>query len=203
MIRVLVTRKIRAACFGIVMVSATAVFCQTNLIKNRSFERPVVPSGSYRLFSMGKTFSNWQVVGEPGNVAVVSGTYTEPHFTFPAKVGAQFLDLTGTSNTATGVAQTVPTTPGAAYTLSFFVGNVYDPHGGNGVSSTVNVWVDGQQVYRAINSRGKGKHSLTWQRFTTTVVATTSEMTIAFINGDPASDNANGLDAVTLVPEHD
>jgi len=193
----------RTGFVGMVLCSVTAVFAQTNLIKNRSFERPVVPSGGFRLFSTGKTFSHWKVVGDSGNVAVVSGMYTEQRFRFPAKAGAQFLDLTGASNTATGVAQTVATTPGAAYFLTFYVGNIYDPHGVDGVTSTVNVWVDGQQVYRATNSRGKAKTSLTWQKFTTTIVAASSTTTIAFINGDPPSDNVNGLDAITLVPQGD
>jgi len=185
-----------------VLCSVTAAFSQTNLIKNGSFEKPVAPYRGYRLFSTGKMFSNWQVVGDPGSVVVVNGTYTEsPVFSFPAQAGSQFLDLTGNSNTATGVTQTVATTPGTSYTLTFYVGNMYDPHGVDGVSSTVNVWVDGQQVYQATNSRGKVRTSLTWQKFTTTIVAASSETTIAFINGDPPSDNINGLDAIMLVPQ--
>lgn len=201
--RMAITRVMRAGFIGMVLCSVTAAFCQTNLIKNGSFEKPVVPSGGYRLFFTGKAFRHWQVVGDSGNVAVASGTYTEGRFRFPAKAGAQFLDLTGTSNSATGVAQTVATTPDAAYTLTFYVGNICDPHGGNGVSSTVNVWVDGQQVYSATNSRGKGRTVLTWQRFTTTIVATSPTTTIAFINGDTPSDNVNGLDKITLVPQSD
>jgi len=199
----MITRMMRASLVGMILCSVNAAFSQTNLIKNHSFEIPVVASGGYRIFSTGRTFRDWQVVGDSGNVAVVSGNYREQRFTFPAKAGAQFLDLTGTSNSATGVAQAVATTPGAAYTLTFFVGNIYDPHGVDGVSSTVNVWVDGQQVYRATNSRGRGKTSLTWQKFTTTIVATSSTTTIASINGDPRSDNVNGLDQITLVPQGD
>jgi Protein of unknown function (DUF642) len=200
----MITRTMRAGLVGMVLCSVTPAFCQTNLIKNHSFERPVVTPGTYRLFRTGKTFSHWQVVGDSGYVAVVSETFTCCGFSFPAKTGVQWLDLTGSnSNTATGVAQTVATTPGAAYTLTFYVGNIYDPHDGLGVSSTVNVWVDGQQVYRATNSRGKGKTSMIWQKFTTTIVATSSTTTIAFINGDPSNDNNNGLDAITLVPQGD
>jgi len=199
----LITRMMRASLVGMILCYVTAAFCQTNLIKNRSFEWPVVKPGTYRLFNTGRTFSHWQVVGDSGSVTLVSGTFTQNGFSFPAKAGVQWLDLTGNSQTTTGVAQTVATTPGAAYTLTFFVGNIYDPHGSFGVSSTVNVWVDGQQVYRATNSRGKGKTSMVWQKFTTTIVTTNSPTTIAFINGDPPNDSANGLDQITLVPQGD
>jgi hypothetical protein len=201
--KMLIIRVKRAGFLGMILCSVTAAFCQTNLIKNCSFERPVVPSGSYQTFSTGEAFPHWKVVGDPGNVAVVSDTYREQRFTFPAKAGVQFLDLTGTSNTATGVAQTVATTPNSAYTLTFFVGNINDPRRIDGVSSTVNVWVDGQQVYKATNSWGKGKTSLVWQKFTTTITATSSKTTIAFINGDPPNDNVNGLDKISLVPQGD
>jgi hypothetical protein len=63
----------------------------------------------------------------------------------------------------------------------------------------VNVWVDGQQVYTATNSRGKGRTAVNWQQFATTIVATSSQTTIAFINGDPPSDNANCLDGIAMV----
>ncbi|MDQ2744370.1 MAG: hypothetical protein M3Z66_19040, partial [Chloroflexota bacterium] len=88
----------------------------SNLVRDGSFESPIVPSGGYSVFSTGQTSTAWSVVGAPGNVAVVSGKFTQNGFSFPAAVGAQWLDLTGTSNTPTGVAETVITTPGQAYT---------------------------------------------------------------------------------------
>ena len=203
MTRMIITRLTRAGLVGMVLCSVTAAFCQTNLFKDGSFEKPVVQPGTYRLFSTEKTFHHWQVVGDAGSVTLVSGTFTEEGFTFPAKAGVQWLDLTGNSQTATGVAQTVTTTPDAAYTLTFYVGNIYDPDGVFGVSSTVNVWVDGQQIYRATNSRRTEKAYMVWHKFTTTIMATSSTTTIAFINGDPPNDTANGLDKVRLVPQGD
>jgi len=198
----IVKRWMRAALVGIILGSVSAAFAQTNLIKNGSFERPIAPYQGYRTFSTGQTFSYWQVIGDPGSVNVMNGTFTSPPFySFPPMAGSQWLDLTGDRNTATGIAQTVETTPGTAYTLTFFVGNMYDPKSPYGLSSTVNVLVDGQQVFQATNSKGKVRTALTWQEFTTTIVATLSQTTIAFINGDPSSDSANGLDAIRLVPQ--
>jgi hypothetical protein len=194
---------IRASFAVLVLCLLCAAAPSVNLIRNGSFESPVVPIGSYEGFSTGQTFSHWSVVGDSGNVAVVSGTFTQNGFTFPAKAGKQWLDLTGTSNSATGVAQTVATTPGAAYTLVFFIGNVYDPGGIFGVSSTVNVLVNGTQVFSGTNSRGKGKTTMVWQKFMTTITATSAQTTISFINGDPSNDTLNGLDAISLVPQAD
>ena len=203
MARIFVDRLIRTTLIGFILGSVSVAFCQTNLIQNGSFEKPVAPYRSYRTFSTGQTFSHWQVIGDPGNVAVANGTVTiPPVYTYPAQAGAQHLDLTGETNTATGVAQTVATTPNTAYTLTFYVGNLYDPKGpNNSVSSTVNVLVDGQQVFQATNSRGKVRTALTWQKFTTTIVATSSQITIAFVNGDPPNDAINCLDAIRLVPQ--
>jgi fatty acid-binding protein DegV len=83
------------------------------------------------------------------------------------------------------------------------VGNVYDPQGIFGVSSTVIVRVNGKQVYKATNSRGKGKATQVWEKFVTTITATSSKTTIAFINDDPSNDTENGLDAITVVPLND
>jgi hypothetical protein len=142
-------------------------------------------------------------VGATGNVAIASGAFEQGGFTFPAAGGSQWLDLTGNSNTATGVAQTVATTVGTAYTLTFYIGNVDDPGGVWGTTSKVNVFVDGTQVYAATNSRGAGQTKLVWQKFSTTITATSEHTTIAFMNGDPPTDNSNGLDLISLVEEAD
>jgi len=65
-----------------------------NLVKDASFEKPVVPDGTYQSFSTGDSFKNWTVVGEPGNVAIVNQDFTYCAHTFPAKKGVQFVDLT-------------------------------------------------------------------------------------------------------------
>lgn len=46
---------------------------------------------------------------------------------FPAVDGARWMDLTGLSNTATGITQAMATRPGASYTLAFQLGNIVNP----------------------------------------------------------------------------
>ena len=171
-----------------------------NLVRNGGFEQPLVAVGGYQLVYGGKSFGGWRVVGPLGtNVAPISGSYQQNGISFTARAGAQWLDLTGgLSNQPIGVAQTVETRPGASYRLSFTVGNVVDPGGVFGTSSTVNVLVNGHKVLAATN-RGGGKVQA-WKTFTLTLKATTATTTIEFQNGDPVTDNDNGLDAVSLTP---
>lgn len=166
------------------------------LVRNGSFEKPVVPDGSYQLFNMGDTFQGWTVVGDSGNIAIVSGDFSYC-VALPAAKGAQFVDLTGTSNTATGVQTQVKTQPGATYVLTFFVGNIVG--GGNcGTTSTVNLVIDGTPVSSFTNKGGKNSDTIDWKKFTTEFTAVNNTTTIAFINGDTPGDTSNGLDAVSV-----
>jgi hypothetical protein len=108
------------------------------------------------------------------------------------------MDLTGTSNTATGVEQTVTTTPGTYYTLSFWVGNIVNPGGIFGTTSTVNVLIDGTQALVAENDDGTGSTTLHWKQFSLELTATSAATTLSFINGDPSSDTSNFVDNVIL-----
>jgi hypothetical protein len=172
---------------------------RTNLLYDAGFESPVVPVGGFSLFGSGQGFSKWQVVGT-GNVAICSTTFASDGFTFPAKSGGQWLDLTGTTQSRAGVQQTVATAPGQLYALTFWVGNIYDPGGPYGTTSTVRVYVNGSLALTVRNSRGTGTTTMAWQRFRTTFSATSTETTLAFINADPRNDSSNGLDDVRLVP---
>jgi hypothetical protein len=172
----------------------------TNLMTNGSFETPKAPPGSYTLYNKGQKFTGWTVVGKPGNIAIVSDTFTYGGYTFPAACGHQLVDLTGTSDSRTGLQQAVKTTNGVTYTLSFDVGNAYGT-GNIGTSSTVLAFVAGKQVLRAKNTKGKGLTHIVWQKFSTTFQATSSLTGIKLINGDPVSDTTNGLDCVTVTPK--
>jgi hypothetical protein len=166
-------------------------------IGNGSFETPPLPVGGVQFFGNGATIGPWTVVGAPGNVGTVANGFSFGGVTFNAQDGNQFLDLTGSSNSNTGVEQTVTTLPGATYNLSFYVGNVNDPAAGLGTTSTVQVFVNGTQLADAVNSSGNAT-GVTWLPFTRAFTASGPSTTIRFLNGDPSNDTANGLDNVTL-----
>jgi hypothetical protein len=169
-----------------------------NLVVNGGFEEPVVRQGGYVTYPPGQSFPGWQVIGPSGGVSPISGNYTSAGVRFVAREGQQWLDLTGPSaNSGAGIQQTVQTTPGQVYDLSFWVGNV--SAGGFGTVSTVEVFVDGQSLGLARNDQTiPGQQG--WGLFKMQVTATGATMTLAFVNRDPGNDNSNGLDAVSLVP---
>jgi len=185
-----------------------ATFCSLPLradsITNGSFEAPVVPSGNFTNFVSGSSgITGWTVVGAAGGVSIVSGTFTQNGISFPAEDGAQWLDLTGDgTNSNEGVQQTFATTAGTQYTVSFWVGNVNNPGGIFGTTSTVDVLLGGTggTLLLAARNASTTTGTLTWEQFTTTFTATGSTSTLDFINADPASDNSNGLDNVSVNP---
>jgi hypothetical protein len=128
------------------MLTACCSFSlQANLITNGSFEAPVVPVGGFTDFTSGSTgITGWTVVGAAGGVSVASGTVAEGCCLFPAEDGAQWLDLTGDgTNAVEGGQKTFATTLGTNYTLTFWFGNVKDPTGAFGTTSTVDVRLGG------------------------------------------------------------
>lgn len=195
----------KIATFLAILIALAPVETRANLITNGSFETtsPSVPPGSFINFLTGSTgITGWTVVGAGGTeVSVVSTTFSQGCCTFPAQDGSNWLDLTGdgTNNDTEGVEQTITTTVGHEYSLSFFVGNVFDPTGGFGTTSTANVSENGASLGAFENSCTSCTTQLTWEQFTTTFAATSTSTTLQFLNGDPSSDNSNGLDNVALV----
>jgi hypothetical protein len=165
-----------------------------NLAKDGSFEKPVVANGSYQLFNTGDTFKNWTVVGDAGNVGIVSGdfSYCVP---LPAAKGNQFLDLTGTSDTPTGVQTNLKTQPGSTYSVTFYLGNIVGD-GNCGTTSTVNLVVDGVPFASFTNK--KGGDTINWKKFSTEFTAQNSTTTLAFMNADSPDDTSNGIDGISV-----
>lgn len=168
-----------------------------SLLVNCGFEAPVAAQGSFVLRSSGQQLDGWSVVGATGTVGTLNTSYTDSGLTWPAQEQSQTLDLSGTSNTATGVSQPLVTKVGTAYQLSFWSGNISHA-GAYGTMSTVIVRLDDQELLRVTNSDGAGTTSLAWRQFAVTFTAAAASSTIAFINGDGVNDNSNVIDNVVL-----
>jgi Protein of unknown function (DUF642)/PEP-CTERM motif len=188
--------------FLLICMLASFVPAKANLITNGSFETPVVPVGGFTNFPSGSTLiTGWTVVGAAGGVSVVSGAFSQECCTFPAENGSQWLDLTGDgTNSIEGVEQTVATTVGTRYTLTFWVGNVFDPTGIFGTTSTVDVRLGGLSgtLLGAFTNSSTTMGTQVWEQFTTSFVAVGSSTTLDFLNADPPTDNSNGLDNIVL-----
>jgi hypothetical protein len=182
----------------VALLAATPASAATNLIVNGTFSSPVVGPGSDQFAGTGTTFLGWRVVGATGNVAIMSGTFAQNGYTFDADGTSQWLDLTGISNSATGVEQTISTINGLRYTLRFATGNAVNPGGLFGVSSSIAVSINGHVILTATNARGRGSTRQAWKNFTTTFVATSNDTHLEFLNLDPNTDTENGLDNVSV-----
>jgi hypothetical protein len=187
------------------LIALAGLNARANLVTNGSFETTStpVPAGSFNVYTPGETgLTGWAIVGAAGtNIADVSGLFTQFGISFPAEDGSNWVDLTGdgSNNNTEGVAQTIATNIGDSYTLVFWVGNVDSPSTGFGVTSTVDVSANAASLGAFTNSCTACTTTLAWQQFSTTFTATSASTTLTFLNGDPATDNSNGLDNVSLV----
>jgi hypothetical protein len=173
-----------------------------NLVKDGGLDKPAPPPGQYAVYNLGQSIGRWVVVGPTGsNVALTSTSFTQGGFSFPAQHGLAFVDLTGVDDNGTpqGISQSVKTVVGTEYKLTFSVGNVDDPNGPYGTSSTVNVYNGQSLLLSATYKGGKGKPKLVWKRFTTTFTAASATTALSFINGDPSGDKMCGLDSISLI----
>lgn len=170
-----------------------------SLLVNGGFETPSVAAGSYQVFGDGADIGGWTAVGS--QIAISSTSFTQNGFSFPAQEGNQWADLSGsTSNGSEGVEQSAATTPGAQYDLRFWVGNIVDPSGVFGSTSTVTLYIDGVQQLGFTNSNGAGSTTQNWEEFSYFFTAAGNSTLIRFANADPSTDNSNGLDNVSLTP---
>jgi hypothetical protein len=142
--------------------------------------------------------------GRSDAVSVVTKNFNQFGFVFPAQSGNQWADLAGQdSNGTEGVQVTVAGLLGKTYTVSFWVGNVYDPatnRAAFGTSSTVNLFVDGSLTpdFIAVNSDGIGQTSQVWDQYTFSGIGTSNSTTFKFLSGDPSSDFSTAFDNVVI-----
>jgi hypothetical protein len=101
-----------------------------------------------------------------------------------------------------GVEQSVCTTPGRRYHLTFWVGNLVD-EGGDGVGQTsmVHVWINGYPNFAALNDEPSRDSCVVWKRFDMPFVAEKAWTRIGLTNDDPFGDKVNGIDDVELAAE--
>jgi hypothetical protein len=199
---------------GLLAVPLLASPAEATVVFSNSFEAPVVnhtgPSGSsggYDNYGTGSTIGPWTVVGPVGRsdaVSVVTTNFTQNGIAFPAQSGAQWADLAGQdSNGTEGVETTVTGLAGQAYAVSFWVGNVVDPNGVFGVSTTVNLFVDGASVFSAVNTDGAGSSTQVWHKYTYSGVGASNSTVFRFLSGDPSSDFSSAFDNVVITTASD
>ena len=101
------------------VVAGPSATYASNLVKTGSFEFPVVPIGGFTQFSNGQKAGPWKVVGASGNVAIINANFTFGGFTFPAKSGVQWMDLTGAATVRLASSRALPPRPGRLIRSAF------------------------------------------------------------------------------------
>ena len=193
-------KALRLALCAPVIFAALAAQARANLITNGSFEEPVVPVGGFTNFLAGSTaITGWTVVGVDSSV--VSTSFKQLGITFNAEQGNQWIDLAGvTSNSmSSGVSQTVATTIGDSYLLTFYVGSTTDAGHTTFFPSTVDLSIDGGARVHYTNTDTPPTTFVDWKLFTVDFMATSSTTNLQFLNGDASNNFVTALDNIQLV----
>jgi hypothetical protein len=168
--------------------------------------------GGWQLIGKGGVDGNGDPIpGAPGTMIVLGSNYTEPDNTtaqtlyFHPQAGLQSLDLTGEGNQGltNGIKQSVATTVGLNYILTFWVGHQYSTAlGYEGGPGSIALYIDGQLI-GPFNNSGNTLEDVNWVPFSYSFQAASDQTVVAFLNNTPYGNNYAGLDnvALTAVPE--
>lgn len=184
------------------LMSVLPAVSNANLLVNGGFELPAL-SATYASYGQGADIGGWTVVGtgDPINsMAVLRNDYMEYGNTlaFSPHGGVQSIDLTGGGNRGfNGVRQSVATTAGADYEISFWVGNQDAAFPAYTLASAVLLDIDGTTVGTFSNGDDTSA-DVNWRQFTYGFQATSATTTITFYNATPSDDLMSGLDDVVL-----
>lgn len=184
------------------LMSVLPAVSNANLLVNGGFESPAL-SATFAVYNQGADIGGWTVVGtgDPVNsMAVLRNDYMEYAGTlaFSPHGGIQSLDITGAANRGfNGVRQSVTTTVGADYEISFWVGNQDAAFPAYTLASAISLDIDGTSVGTFSNADNTSA-DVNWKQFTYGFQATSGTTTITFYNVTPSDDMMAGLDDVVL-----
>ena len=170
-----------------------------NLIVNGSFEDPPLNGvQEYRNWVPGETgLTGWEIIGSGAAVSQLRSDFAgNPGWSFPAQDGVISMDLAGySSNAPVGIRQTIATTIGSVYLLSFWVGNVSG--GPFGYSSTIGVEFSSSGTDFSCTNDTQTR-VFDWKQCTASFAAASNQTALTFRNLDSNSDFVNALDNVSV-----
>jgi len=185
-------------------LAATALICASApaaaQLKNGSFEKPKLASGTEQIVNAGDKIGPWTVVGT-GNVALIGPDFSIGDLSLQAKKGLQFVNLGGSQNTKSGIEQTFKTVPGTQYLLWFRIGTALSHDAGFGPDSTVDVKVDGESrgsITVFGHAMGQDQTRVTWRKVGIGFTAVNATTTVDFLDGDGPFDGFCGVDGFSL-----
>jgi hypothetical protein len=169
-----------AAVFGL---AGAATAGPTSIVQNGSFEEPVISAGSFQQFS---TIPGW--TGNAGVEIQSNGVLGAEGGT---PFGNQYVELNVQAPSA--LTQTLTTTPGAQYTVSFW----FAARPGTGTNSATATFTGAPALPVSVPATG----SVAFQQFTETVTATGASSVLSFTpTGGLLAGAGNLLDNVSVTP---
>jgi hypothetical protein len=173
------------------------------LITNGSFELTFVPAGDpFATFPETTDINGWIVVGPQVSVINDAGTFNGISLDTP--FGNQWLDISGETFGCPdcGVTQTINTSTGQVYDLSFYVGSATD--GSQFFPASVDLSINGGSRQSFFNSAAPTTF-IDWKLFTVPFTATSATTNLTFYDGNASFNSFNissALDnvSVTAVP---
>jgi hypothetical protein len=168
--------------------------------------------GGWQLIGKGGVDINGDPIpGASATIMVLGSGYTEPFgaststLGFHPQDGLQSVDLTGEGNqgTTNGIKQSVGTTPGAVYDLTFWLGHQDSSAPGYTLGpGSIALYIDGT-LARTYDNSFNTPQDVTWRPFSHKFTASSPFTVLAFLNNTSAGNNYAGLDNVSLtaVPE--
>ncbi len=165
-----------------------------SLIVNGSFETASSDPGPncVELFAGDTSITGWEVTGEAIH-------YCSPAY-WPASDGVRSIDLDGDTNRYGGIRQSLATTPGQLYTVTFAMGGNYV---GFPLIKPMQVSADGQNGVFYLDTTGLGGPG--WSTMTFSFVADDGNATLEFLSLTPSSGSVPGwgalIDDVVVTPE--
>lgn len=157
-----------------------------NIVVNGSFENPVLPTGTYSLFS---SIPGWTLASGP-SIEIQNHVAGSPFD------GQQFLELDSTGESS--LFQDLATTEGLFYSLSF----AFSPRPAVAVNSMQVFW--NGSLLDTLNATGTGLTDTQWTTHTYTVTATGSTTRLQFTGTGPSDSRGEYVDNVVVgsnVPE--
>jgi hypothetical protein len=174
----------------------TSPVLDQNLVSNGSFELPVVAklSPGWLTVKSAQSFPGWRVTGN-NSVDIHAGEYGVPWSNLPD--GKQALDLNGSN--AAGVSQDLATTPGATYTLRYFLSS--NP-ACRSPGIQIQVLFDGKTVDEPVfQASGHQLRNMQWMLHEHTVVASSALSKLEFKSKTMKSSCGPAIDHVQVFPD--
>jgi len=170
-----------------ILIALAGVEARADLITNGSFESttPAVGAGTYVLSLRIDRVTGWTVVEPPGQHWCYQHNVYPIRHCFQRRTDQTRWISRLTNRDTEGLQQTIATTIGDSYTLSFFIGNVDSPSTGFGVTSTVDVFANGTSLGAFTNNCTICTTAWYGSSSPIRLQQPALSPTLTFLNGDP------------------